>query len=370
MQLFKTFPFLHKCLHLLVITILCCFCVQKSNAQELSEQEKNFEHLWKEFDQRYALFLPKRIDWNLMYEVYRPKVKKETTDDELFKIMSQMLGYLNDFHVTLVSKDPARMYRSGKSTEIMWDRFGSLDSFYRFFNERPINKKYTQEEIHERSTFAYAWIAKDIGYIHLNGFNDMVASTTAIDEILKYFHNAKNLVIDVRRNGGGDDKVGKAIADRFADKKRLYMITKTKNGPKHDDFSKAKKWFVEPSGKIHYTNPIILLIDLYTMSAAENFALALRVLPHVTIVGDFTSGAYADTETDTLPNGWEFRISTALFVDQNGFCWEGIGVPPDLRIINTEQDIENERDRVLEFAIELINSGALKTYEKERKILK
>ena len=56
-----------------------------------------------------------------------------------------------------------------------------------------------------------------------------------------------------------------------------------------------------------------------------------------------------------------------LFVDHNGFCWEGIGIPPDFRIINTKDDLEDGRDRVLEFAIELINSEAIKIYEKERK---
>ena len=55
-----------------------------SSAQELSEPERNFEHLWNEFDRRYALFLPKRIDWDLLYRVYRQKVTPQTSDDELF----------------------------------------------------------------------------------------------------------------------------------------------------------------------------------------------------------------------------------------------------------------------------------------------
>jgi C-terminal processing protease CtpA/Prc len=58
-----------------------------------------------------------------------------------------------------------------------------------------------------------------------------------------------------------------------------------------------------------------------------------------------------------LPNGWEYSISYTLFTDQNGFCWEGIGVPPDLRIINTQEDIAQKNDKVLEFAMELIHSG-------------
>jgi tetratricopeptide (TPR) repeat protein len=40
-----------------------------------------------------------------------------------------------------------------------------------------------------------------------------------------------------------------------------------------------------------------------------------------------------------------------------GFCWEGIGVPMDLRITNKPEDIRARRDRVLEFALDFIERG-------------
>jgi C-terminal processing protease CtpA/Prc len=351
----------------LVITIIF-FSSAISNAEELSEPERNFEHLWNEFDKRYALFLPKRVDWRLLYKVYRPRVTSQTTDDALFDIMSSMLAHLNDFHVSLDSHNPARSFRSGKSYGILIERFGTVENFLTFLRQRPLDKRYIKGELHERhgNIFAYAWLADDVGYFHFNQFRDIDQSSQVIDEIVDYFENAKGLIIDVRRNVGGDDRVGRAIADRFADKKRLYMMIQAKNGPHHDDFAEPVRWYVEPDGPIQFTKPVILLMDVTSLSAAENFALAIRVLPHATTVGDFTSGCFADAEVDTLPNGWSFSISVNLFVDRNGFCWEGIGIPPDFRIINTNDDLEDRRDLVLEFAVDLINSGAIKTYEKER----
>jgi hypothetical protein len=55
-----------------------------------------------------------------------------------------------------------------------------------------------------------------------------------------------------------------------------------------------------------------------------------------------------------------------LFVDQDGFCWEGIGIPPDLRQVNTQEDIEKGQDRVLDLAVDLIRSGALRPREEKR----
>jgi hypothetical protein len=83
--------------------VLFILSVTGSWTQELSKPEKNFEHLWKTMDEEYGIFLPKRVDWDLLYKVYRPKVTPETTDEELFDILAQMLGHLNDNHVHLRS---------------------------------------------------------------------------------------------------------------------------------------------------------------------------------------------------------------------------------------------------------------------------
>ncbi len=353
----------------IVILAITVSSVCGIHAQETNDPEKNFEYLWKTFDERYGIFLPKRVDWDLLYKVYRPKVTSNSTDDELFEIISDMLGHLNDLHVRLDSKDPARSFRSGASMEELIKRFGSFENFLDFFHTRPVHKKYIKGDLVERhdNIFAYGWLDDDIGYFHFNKFNGIEESSKTIDEIVEYFKSARALVIDVRRNGGGDDRIGKAIADRFADKRRLYMITQMRNGPKHDDFDKPHYWYVEPGGPVQFTKPVILLIDEFSASAAENFALAMRVLPHATLVGDITAGCFADADALTLPNGWYFSVSINLFVDHSGFCWEGIGIPPDIRIVNTDEDVENGRDRVLECAMDLIKSGALKAFDKDRK---
>jgi len=323
-------------------------------AQQLSEPENNFEYLWQTFDRNYGIFGPKKIDWDALYKVYRPRVTPQTTDEELFDIMASMLGHLNDNHVRLVS--PFRRFQSGILGNMTMEDF-SLDLIQRTYLRGKFEKRMPFRDSH---VFTYGWLMDSIGYFHFRGFGGIEASTDVIDEIIQEFRNARGIVVDVRHNGGGDDRVGKLIADRFADRKRLYMITYTRNGPEHDDYTPPKYWYVEPDGPIQFTQPVILLTHRFSVSAAENFALAMRVLPHVTVVGDATSGVFADVYGDGLPNGWQFRCSYKLFVDYTGFCWEGIGVPADIRQTNTKEDIEQERDNVLELAMDLINTGALK----------
>jgi tetratricopeptide (TPR) repeat protein len=327
-------------------------------AQELSEPERNFEHLWKTFDRNYALFGAKDIDWDALYKVYRPRVTSKTTDDELFQILADMLGNLNDNHVGLSS--PKRRFQSGILGQMKMEDF-SLDLVKQKFlkgKSKPLVD----------GVFDYGWLTDSVGYFHFRGFGRLEQTQAAIDVIVKEFKDAKAMVIDVRGNGGGDDRVGKLIADRFADRKRLYMKTAIRNGARRDDFTPWKYWYVEPGGPIQFTKPVILLTHRFSVSAAENFALAMRVLPHVTVVGDATSGVYADVYGDRMPNGWSFRVSFKLFIDHTGFCWEGIGVPADIRETNTKADIDQQRDRVLELAVSLIETGALKPQDESASV--
>ncbi len=334
---------------------LLALVVGTSCAAELSEPEKNFEHLWQTFDRNYALFGGKHVDWDALYAVYRPRVTPETTDDELFDTMASLLGHLNDNHVRLIS--PERRFQSGILGGMEMEDF-SLD----VVKEKYLKGKF---ETRVREIFTYGWLSDSIGYFHFRGFGRLADSTAAIDEILEKLKDAKGIVIDVRANGGGDDRVGKAIADRFADRQRLYMTTRTRSGGEHDDFTAPKYWYVEPGGERQFTGPVILLTHRFSVSAAENFALALRLLPHVTVVGDATSGVFADVYRDSLPNGWSFSVSYKLFTDPEGFCWEGIGVPADLRQTNSKENVEAGRDAVVELAMALIDSGALRPLDRD-----
>jgi C-terminal processing protease CtpA/Prc len=347
---------------ILVLTWLGLFagvCTHRA-AQEANDPEQIFEQVWKTFEEKYALFDAKGVDWKALYRVYRPKVSNATTDDDLFRILSDMLGHLNDNHVSLESKNPDRYYSAG----YLYQHFSEsgVDSFQKMMAERPVPESRFGEGLQERADgiFAYGWAREGVGYFHFKGFANLEASRKAIDEIIEVFRDSKAIIIDVRRNGGGDDRVGKLIADRFADQKRLYMTTRVRKGPGYSDFETPKRWYVEPDGPIQFTKPVMFLTDRTSISAAENFALAMKVLPHVIQIGDLTSGCFADRASESLPNGWKFAYSYNLFLDHTGFCWEGIGVPPEIRQINTSTDLRQGRDRIFELALELIQVGNLK----------
>ena len=333
-------------------------------AQKLSDPEKNFETMWKLYDLNYGIFIPKKVNWDLLYRVYRPKVTPQTTDDELFDIMSAMLKQLNDNHVSLRSE--TRRFSAGITGDLDKEDF-SLDL---------VKEKYLKGNFEQRvdtgrrgPIFTFGWITDEIGYFHFRNFTNREKSAAAVDEIVNEFKDAKGIIMDIRNNGGGSDRVAKAILDRFADTKRLYMYSHIRNDTNHDDFTPPRYWHLEPDGPMQFTKPVILLTNRFSISAADCFTLGMKVLPHVTNVGTATSGAYSDVYSETLPNGWRIGISNKLYFDHEGRSWEGIGTPPDLRMVNTKEDIEQGVDKVLELAIDLLNSGLIPPQNESSSIL-
>ena len=175
--------------------------------------------------------------------------------------------------------------------------------------------------------------------------------------MLTEFAKARVMVVDVRNNPGGTGRADEVVAGRFADRRRHFMTTQTRYGPKHDDLWPDEYRNVEPGGPLQFTRPTVLLANRASASGADTFALAMRVLPHVTVAGDVTEGALSSQFPEKLPNGWTLWVAFKVIRDQDGVCWDGVGVPPDLRICNAAQDVAADEDRVLEFAVQFLEKG-------------
>ena len=308
----------------------------------------NFEYAWNRLDRNYGQFDAKHVDWDALYRTYRPRVTPQTTDQELWDILLAMLGHLNDAHVCLA--DETRRMCCGLTEGLKPGDF-SLGL---------VKSKYLQDKALDalKGKFTYGWLTPAIGYVRIGDFKAGLDPTTqAIDGAIGQFAGARAMIVDVRDNPGGAGRAAELVAARFADRTRQYMRVQTRYGPKHDDLTPVEYRNVAPGGKVQFLGPTILLTNRITASAADGFVLAMRVLPHVTVVGDLTEGALSAQFPDRMPNGWTLFVAFKVATDHNGVNWDGIGVPPDLRIANSAADIAAGRDRVLEFAMQLLEKG-------------
>ena len=331
-------------------------------AMFVHDPEKNFEAFWRTFHDRYPFFALRGVDWNAQYRTYRPKVTKTTTDDELFLIFSQMLAPINDGHIRLTipaTGTRKRRFFCPEKTPRFWQEF-TKDQIAQLFKvtERTLTasgfgppRKTAAWKLRYCRSRAFGYIRvlelEGIGRRNLNG---------ALEAIASDFANLNGLLIDIRDCPGGEDSIAIAIANRFCDRRRVAFRRKTKIGPGEDDFTPLKTWYLEPQGAARFTGPIVLLTCDSVFSGGEAFVLAMKELPHVTIVGDHTNGIFSYTLDKRLPNGWRYCLSYQVYLSADMICYEGRGVPADIELLNKRADIENGSDPLIVCGLEVLRS--------------
>jgi C-terminal processing protease CtpA/Prc len=311
-----------------------------------NEPIKNFEVLWKEFDLNYSYFEYKKVNWDSIYNVYRPLVSDNTSDKELFNILWQMTNHLKDGHVNIYSPFGCSYYNFHNSSAPTANIISDSELI-----------KYFDNLNYPNQVFRYSKIkSKNIGYVKITSFANPLSEYQYIDNIIKEFETTDGIIIDLRNNGGGSTNNSDVILSRFMDEKRLYCKVRHRNGPKHTDFTNWINVYIEPSGN-QYLKSIVVLINKGCFSTTEDCTLAFRELPHVRIIGDTTGGGGGNPIARELPNGWIYRLSNWEEVDSKNVNYEGIGIPPDAVVWISKQDSINGIDRILETAINMIDKN-------------
>jgi carboxyl-terminal processing protease len=322
--------------------------------------EKNFEELWKTFHNRYPFFELRNVDWKKQYDTYRPRVTKETSDDELFDIFCQMLAPLNDGHVELIAKASGdKRYFNPEKKPRFWQEFTSREIKQLF----KTTEKTLVANGFGRPKETQAWMllycrSRAFGYLRILELEGVRKGnlTSALDNIAGDFEDLDGVIIDIRNAPGGEDSTAITIINRFCDRKRVAFRRKTKIGPGEDDFTSLRTWHIEPQGDAQFTGPILLLTCDSVFSGGEVFALAIKQLPHVTIIGDHTNGIFSYQLEKKLSNGWHYCLSYQKYFSASMVCYEGKGVPVDIKLLNKKTDIENGIDPLITRALKVLKS--------------
>lgn len=310
----------------LVVPIFFLATFNYCQAQKISKPEKNFEFFWNTFEKHYPSFKIRQVDWQAQYTKYRPLVTKSTTDDELFSILNEMVSPLRDghiaisktgdlpasakyssFHQQFPTKDSVNQLRAVIAKNLSY--FG-FSNFSKFNSNFPIGGFSTSEHY---------------GYLQLNGFGGMPLKEfeKQLDEMLIRFKDKKAVIIDIRINGGGEPAFVEAVVRRFSNS---------------------------------FDKPLILLTSGASISAADHFAMNLMDFPNVTIIGERTAGMFSSMMGKKMPNGWEFSLSHETHLAKDGNNYEGVGIPVDIEIANTRENLATGKDPVLSRAVDFLNT--------------
>ena len=341
---------------------------------------ETFEHLWHTFNDYYAFFNERGVDWNKQYDSIEGLIHDKLKKKRLFKLLSRLLAPIDDGHVYLESNSrefsPESLRGSdavlAKGFEIQ-SEFDDYDEFtesqFEIYNDVLLDYLDSRSiaKTDGDSPLLWATVGDRIGYLLVEGMasisdsedatttDDIKAINTIMDRAMNDLKHTRSLIIDVRFNGGGYDSVGLAIANRFTDK-RQQVISKTARN--YSGETESRYAYLVPEGETPYLKPVVIIAGPDSASATEVFILAMRALPQVTLIGQPTNGIFSDELYKLLPNGWEFNLSNEVYYDHLGVSHEGKGVPPDISVnVFSLKDNAKRRNAALEMALGILRQS-------------
>ena len=303
--------------HYLKIILLSGTALLLSNFMPSGSENpiKLFDEFWQIFDDHYAFFELRNVDWELQKKNFRPKITTTTSEQELFSIFCQMIDPLDDGHVSISGKG---FFNSNTKPAWLWES-GQIQSF--------ISEQYLHGKIQQRGRITYGLLDEETGYINITAMEGFDASD--MDEATQALKRVKKVIVDVRFNGGGYDQTALALAGRFTDKKRYVYSKETFCKRAYSD---RLDLYISPEGTTLITVKLVVLTSRATASAAEMFVMAMKAIPNAVIIGENTAGMHSDVYSVTLSNGWRLGLSNQKYVLPDGKVYEKTGLPPDITI--------------------------------------
>ncbi len=361
----------------------------------------NFEVFWNIFNEQYAYFDVRGVDWQAVYDEYLPVVEqiRDTGEGDLFSVFEEILPLLNDGHVALSDEDNDREIVSEEFTEPAlrlleeFEQIHSLDELlldygndpqgfedfedyayfrYELFEDEKIEEyqeiiqQYMISDLNVAGNDRLLWGVIDntnVGYLAIlamDGFADdeeadpeeqLDSLFSALDQALSDLNNTDQLIIDIRINNGGEDYIALNIAGHFFDERRLVY---SKYAHKPNGTSPVTDIYLGPVVTETYQKPIYLLTSGASASAAEIFVLAMRELPYVTLIGEPTNGIFSSILEAQLPNGWFFGLSNEVYRATDGNIYEGLGLPVAREALMFDPEFRNQQ---LDAGIEAVLEG-------------
>ncbi len=180
-----------------------------------------------------------------------------------------------------------------------------------------------------------------VGYISIESMSNGVVED--FKQAYQQVCNLPYLIVDIRKNGGGNSGNGRLIAEYLVCNPQKHCVNGEDITPQPDA----------------YKGKLFLLTSNYTFSAAESFAIDLKESGNATLVGEATAGDTGCRPQNFVSKyGIWFRIPTREpRLSPKGHPMEGVSIEPHYEVKQTVEDFFDDKDTAVEYILnELINN--------------
>jgi carboxyl-terminal processing protease len=199
------------------------------------------------------------------------------------------------------------------------------------------------------SLVEYRMLDTNIAYVQLFTFGDTADQDlrNALQDLLA--QNPKGLILDLRYNTGGYLDQGVAVTSEFLPTDQIVVYEKSGDGTLDSHKSLG-------SG-VATDIPMVVLVNEWSASASEIVAGALQDYGRARLVGVTTFGKGSVQSLIPLDNNQGVvGITIAQWLTPKQRLIQGTGIPPDVVVTMTQDDVKAGRDPQLDAAVQQLSN--------------
>ena len=169
----------------------------------------------------------------------------------------------------------------------------------------------------------------NVGYLELRGFGPTAMVGPAISGAMTMLSGTDALILDLRRNGGGEPETVAYLMSHFfaqGDDRHLNDLY-FRNG------DKTRQYWTIPNVGPRYTRPVYVLTSGRTFSGGEECAYDFQTQKRAKIVGEKTGGGANPGDGYAIGKGYAAFIPNGRAINPiTKTNWEHVGVTPDIAV--------------------------------------
>lgn len=300
---------------------------------------KSLKQLRSAIEEKYSHRDLRGIDWDVRFSEFEARLIDAKTPGQFAMLAGQLLEVARDAHIWL-DADGDRLAGFRRNVRLNADR----ELLKRIVPQlRSVNRVVATGRFPDGPAYLV------IGSWAQKAARDIEAAAKWIDELSP----DDTLVLDIRFNSGGDERLARKIAGRFVERSVVYAGHVNRDTSSPSGFSKIKKRTLKPI-RPGFRGRTVVLMGPVNMSSCEAFLLMMKQAG-AALMGEKSYGSSGNPKPVRLANGVSVFLPSWVALTSDGEPFEGKGISPDVHV--EFPDEPEDQDPLINAALELLKGG-------------